>query len=187
MSGDDTTVLVVDDEVGIAELYAEWLAEKYDARTALSGEAALSMLDEDVDVVLLDRRMPGLSGDEVLEEIGRRGLDCRVVMVTAVEPDFDVLEMGFDDYIVKPVDGEELRALVERALEVASYDDSIRYYFQLVSKRVAIEASKSDAELEHSEEYAGLLEELDRAKADADTRLDELISDGPIDDVFSER
>jgi len=60
------------------------------------------VIDETVDVVLLDRMMPGMSGQEVLAAIRERGLDCRVAMVTAVDADFDVIEMGFDEYLGKP-------------------------------------------------------------------------------------
>ncbi|MFB6105679.1 MAG: response regulator, partial [Halobacteriaceae archaeon] len=61
------TVVVVDDEEGIAEAYSYWLSDEYDVRTAQSGAGALETIDEDVDVVLLDRRMPDRSGDEVLD------------------------------------------------------------------------------------------------------------------------
>ena len=75
----------------------------HDVRTAYGGEEALEKADEDVDLVFLDRQMPDMSGDDVLERVRERGLDCRVVMVTAVDPDFDIVEMPFDDYLTKPV------------------------------------------------------------------------------------
>ena len=81
-------VLVVEDEPDLADLYATWLKIDYSVRTAYGGEEAVEQLDDEIDVVLLDRRMPGLSGDEVLTKIRERGIDCYVSMVTAVEPDF---------------------------------------------------------------------------------------------------
>jgi len=78
----------------------------HEVRTAYSGEEALEKVDEDVDIVLLDRLLPDLPdlpGDEVLERVRERGLDCRVVMVTAVDPDFDIVELPVDEYIHKPV------------------------------------------------------------------------------------
>ena len=65
-------VLVVDDEPDIAESYEMWLQEDHDVEMATSGEAALEALDESVDVLLLDRRMPEMSGDEVLRALADR-------------------------------------------------------------------------------------------------------------------
>jgi len=118
---DTPTVLFVDDEPALADGYATKFSE-YDTLSAYDGEAALEALDETVDVVVLDRRMPGTSGEEVLEAIRERDHDCRVVMLTGVEPDVDVVEMGFDEYLVKPVEESALRETVER-LTPASLDD----------------------------------------------------------------
>lgn len=69
-------VLIVDDDQDLADTYAVWLSDHCDVETAHSGVQARKMLDSDYDVVLLDRRMPGVPGDEVLEDIRQRGLDC---------------------------------------------------------------------------------------------------------------
>jgi DNA-binding NarL/FixJ family response regulator len=55
-----------------------------------------------------DRHMPGLSGEDLLSELVDRDYYGRVVMVTAVDPGIEVLDMPFDDYLCKPVDREEL-------------------------------------------------------------------------------
>lgn len=94
-------ILVVEDERDVADLYTTLLATKYDVQTAYNGQQALELVDETIDIVLLDRRMPGLSGDEVLQEIDSRNYECQVVLVTAVEPDFDIIELGFDAYVKK--------------------------------------------------------------------------------------
>ncbi|MFB6110229.1 MAG: response regulator [Halodesulfurarchaeum sp.] len=167
MSENTPTVLIVDDEVNITELFGVWLESDYDVRTANSGEEALEELDDSVDVVLLDRRMPGLSGDEVLEEIREAGYDCRVAMVTAVDPDFDVIEMGFDDYLTKPIDREGLESAIESLLGRKEYDDAMQEYYALVSKKAALESSKPPSELSASDEYAEL-------EADIEALEDEL-------------
>jgi len=161
---DRPTVLVIDDEHAIADLYADWLSEEYDVRTAYDGEEAIEVLDPGVDVILLDRRMPGQSGDVVLEEIRTRGLDARVAMVTAVSPDFDVVEMGFDDYLVKPVTGEELTQTVERMLRISDYDDELRAYYALVTKKALLESERPQQMLEGSEEYDDLCHEVEAAR-----------------------
>ncbi|OYR68853.1 DNA-binding protein, partial [Halorubrum sp. E3] len=78
------TVLAVDDEPDLAELYRVYLDTAYEVRIATGGEEALSMMDDSVEVVLLDRRMPDMSGHEVLEAIRGEGYDARVAMLTAV-------------------------------------------------------------------------------------------------------
>ncbi|MFB6114325.1 MAG: HalX domain-containing protein [Halodesulfurarchaeum sp.] len=172
MTEEMPTVLIVDDEVNITELFSAWLEGSYDVRTAVSGEEALDELDDDVDVVLLDRRMPGLSGDEVLEVIREETQDCRVAMVTAVEPDFDVIEMGFDDYLTKPIDREDLEEIIETLLERKEYDDRMQEYFSLASKKATLEAAKPTSELEASEEYQRLVEEVEALEAELDTALE---------------
>jgi DNA-binding response OmpR family regulator len=164
----ETTILIVDDESAVTDVYAAHLEAEYDVRTAYGGSEALEKLDADVDAVLLDRRMPGMSGDEVLANIREDEYDVRVAMVTAVDPDFDILDMGFDDYVVKPVSRDELYETVDRLLTYSDYDDTFQEYFSLVSKRAALETSKSQSALETSEEYQDLDERIDALEADLD-------------------
>jgi len=173
----DATVLIVDDEQSLADLYAYWIDEFATARTAYDGTEALEELADEIDVMLLDRRMPGLSGDEVVEEVERRGLDVRIVMVTAVDPGFDIVDMGIDDYLIKPVDQPELVDTVERMLVRSTYDDQLQEKFQLVEKKVTLEAAKTPHELEESEEYAELTRRLDAIERDLDSAVEEFDDD----------
>jgi DNA-binding response OmpR family regulator len=133
---------------------------EYTVEAAYDGESALESMSESVEIVLLDRRMPGLSGDEVLERIRGGGYDCRVVMVTAVDPDFDIIEMGFDDYLVKPVSKDELLGVVESVTSRSEYESDIQEYYALVSKKSLLEAEKSERELEDTDEYLELTERV---------------------------
>ncbi|WP_135304277.1 response regulator transcription factor [Haloarcula amylovorans] len=160
-TGGEDTILVVDDETDVADAYAAQLRERYAVETAYSGESALDALDESVDVVLLDRRMPGVSGDEVLSAIRERGLGTRVAMVTAVEPGFDIIEMPFDDYVVKPVSRGALYEVIEHLKRCAAYEQKMREYYALTRKRAALVANKTQAELAASEEFQSLERELD--------------------------
>ena len=111
-----TTVLIVDDEPPYADAHARMLADRYDVHTAYSGEAALEMIDEFVDVLLIDRRMPRRSGEEVIEELHERGIDCRTIVLSAIDPRADAVEVPIDDYLRKPVEKGELRASIDRVL-----------------------------------------------------------------------
>lgn len=102
-------VLVVDDEPEAVELLVEFLSSKgYEVLTATSGEEALRRVKEDrPHLVLLDIRMPKMSGLEVLKRIREIDPEMGIIMVTAVNEE-DVgrqaLELGAFDYIVKPLD-----------------------------------------------------------------------------------
>ncbi|MFB6218344.1 MAG: response regulator [Halobacteriaceae archaeon] len=170
---EDATVLVVEDEEALADTYARWLADRYAVEVVYTGEEAVERIDERVDVALLDRRLPGMSGGDVLDAIRDRGVDCRVAMLTAVDPDFDVFEMPFDDYVVKPVLQEELNGLVERLLRLSSYDEKAQESFALASKVSVLEESKSREELDGNSEYAAAKERLDAVDEDIQETLSE--------------
>lgn len=174
------TVLVVEDERELADLFADWLSDSYDVRTAYGAAAALDELDG-VDVVLLDRRLPERSGDEVLASIRERGYDCQVAMVTAVDPDFDALELGFDTYVVKPVERDELEALVRQLLARSLYNDDVQKYFALASKRATIETTKNAAELADDDRYQRLCDEIRELRS----RLDQRVADLDEDDFLA--
>ncbi len=177
---DEPVVLIVEDERDVAETYELWLAGSYEVRMAESGDEGLKRLDDSIDVVLLDRRMPGLSGDELLERIRKQGLDCRVAMVTAVDPDFDILEMGFDTYLSKPVRKEQLSETVEALLTRSEYDSLLQEYYALVEKRATLEATKGERALAENEEYRRLSAEVERLR----DRLSETIGDTADDEEF---
>ncbi|WP_101298248.1 HalX domain-containing protein [Halegenticoccus soli] len=63
-------------------------------------------------------------------------------MLSAVEPDFDILEMGFDDYVVKPGDRERLLETIADVLARNAYDDAVYEYLTLSAKRALLEAGK---------------------------------------------
>ncbi|WP_247000439.1 response regulator transcription factor [Halosolutus gelatinilyticus] len=170
-----SSVLIVEDEPGLATLYAAWLDEEYDVETAYDGTEALAAIDGEIDVVLLDRRMPGLSGDTVLDAIRDRALDCRVAMVTAVEPDFDIVGMGFDDYLVKPVSKDELYAIIEQLLLRSAYDEQLLEFFALASKKALLDGEKTDAERKSSQEYARLEDRLAVLRAQVTDTMEELL------------
>lgn len=154
-------ILIVEDEPSLAEMYAKWLEQSYETITALGGEEALEMLSASVDIVLLDRRMPGLSGDEVLEQIRNQGYDVQVIMVTAVKPDFDILDMGFDAYLTKPVTLEDLEETISDMIALKTYNDTVSESYTLVEKKTALEETLFEDELEDNQEYAALKAELE--------------------------
>lgn len=184
MASDSANILVVDDESRLADLFAAWLQQDYTVETAYDGETALEKMSEEMDLVLLDRRMPGLSGDEVLEKIREKKYDTRVVMVTAVDPDFDIIEMGFDDYLVKPVSKDELLDLVDRIQTRSEYQKEIQEYYSLVSKKSLLQTEKSEQELEENKEYQELTERVDELREKLADRINQLEGHDDFADAF---
>ena len=168
------TVLVVEDEQDLADLYTVWLADEYDVKTVYSGDEALDALSPGIDVVLLDRRLSDRHGDEVLDTIREGDLDPRVAMVTAVEPDFDILDLGLDEYLVKPVSRSELREAVDRLLTRVTYDESVQEFYSIASRLAALEARKPADALEASDDYQELLTEIRRVRERLSVTLEDL-------------
>jgi len=163
------TILVVEDETSVTKLYVQFLEPEYTVLTAETAQEGIdALLGEDgndptataVDAVLLDRRLPDAPGEEVLDFIDEQDFDCRVAMVTGVEPDFDIVDMGFDLYIVKPVTRSELLEAVETLFVRSEYGGLLREAASLASKRALLESQKSEAELEASAEYSTLLDRM---------------------------
>jgi len=177
---DEPTVLVVEDEEGLADLYTVWLENGNnitDIRTAYSGQEGLEMMNEGIDVVLLDRRMPEMSGDEVLEEMRNRGYDCQVAMVTAVDPDFDIVDMPFDHYITKPIEKEDVQEAIEKLLERSRLDEETQKRQTVRFKKAILQDEADDEQIEESDEFAKLDRQLEKLERN-DTSNDE------IDDFF---
>jgi CheY-like chemotaxis protein len=142
-------VLMVDDEKKVADAYALRLEGVADVTVAYGGREALETVAEGrpPDVVLLDRHMPGLSGDEVLERLREREVDTRVIMVTAIDPGLGILDMPFDDYLSKPVEREDIRAAVDQQCQVLAYE-LLGEYFSLESTRAVLDAELPPEEVE---------------------------------------
>jgi CheY-like chemotaxis protein len=115
------SILVVDDEPRMAQLLAEYLIEHgYRVVVAHSGIEALTKLDlEKPSVILLDVRMPGMDGVEVLRRIRTFDRQVGILMISAnddVELAKQTIEMGAFDYTIKPVDFAYLSRAVERMM-----------------------------------------------------------------------
>jgi DNA-binding response OmpR family regulator len=114
-------ILVVEDETGIADFLARGLrAEGYDVRVETDGEeGARVALDPEVDLVVLDRMLPGLDGLEVLDRVRRARPALPVIMLTAkaeIADRVEGLDSGATDYVTKPFAFAELLARIRARL-----------------------------------------------------------------------
>ena len=117
----DLKVLVVDDESRMRKLVRDFLVKDgYSVVEAADGEEAVDvfMSDKDISLIILDVMMPKLDGYGVAEEV-RKMSDVPIIMLSAKGEVFDKvlgLELGADDYIIKPFDSKELIARVRAVL-----------------------------------------------------------------------
>ena len=121
-------ILIVDDDENIAELISLYLSKEcFETKIAYDGEEALEYFPEFApDLVLLDLMLPGIDGYEVCREI-RKNSKIPIIMLSAKGEVFDKvlgLELGADDYMIKPFDSKELVARVKAVLRRYTPSDS---------------------------------------------------------------
>ncbi len=125
-------MMLVDDEVRFLSTTKKLLAKKgYDVMTASSGAEALEIIRaKNINVVILDVKMPGMDGNATLKEIKRLFPLTEVIMLTGhatMESAVDGLKSGASDYLVKPADLDEIINKAEEAFEkVQRLEEKIR-------------------------------------------------------------
>ncbi len=114
-------ILITDDDRLLQESLEDILSEKFETVIAPTGERAVQYLKKHpADLVLLDIKLPGIDGIETLRQIRASGIEVAVIMMTAYEDVKSVvtaMKMGAFDYLVKPLDIEELDVIIDKALE----------------------------------------------------------------------
>jgi len=98
-------------------------------------------------------------------------------MVTAVDPDVDIIDMGFDDYLVKPVSKAQLRNMIDSLLRWDDYDAVLREYFEVARKVALLEENIALENLDSNKDYQALTERLSTLKSKADDVLGEIEND----------
>ncbi|MBW1820874.1 MAG: sigma-54-dependent Fis family transcriptional regulator, partial [Deltaproteobacteria bacterium] len=141
------TILIVDDEKSILKALRLTLEDKYRIVSAEKGSRAIKLFQEEKpDLMLLDIGLPDMTGIEVLKAVKEKDPDAMVIMVTAIEEVKTIVEaikVGAYDYLVKPINSQELFLTVENALESRRLKDQIkiiqqpdidRYKFELIGR-----------------------------------------------------
>src|SRR5437867_12402284 len=114
-------LIVEDDDIFLRPLQRSLEVAGYDVLAAPSGEDAIDLLKrEDADIVLTDRRLPGMDGVELVRRIKAEHPDVALVVMTAygtIESAVEAVRLGAEDYLVKPFEVAELLLVIRRALE----------------------------------------------------------------------
>jgi len=138
------SVLVVDDEPGMRHILKRVLTDEgYTVDTASEGNAAIKIIGQDApDAVMLDIRMPGKSGLEILDHIKQETPDTAVIMMTAfgtVETAVKAMKRGAYEYITKPFNNDEVLHIINNALERKRLLDRTRYLAEQLEAQQGID------------------------------------------------
>ena len=147
------TILVVDDEPAIVQVIQDrLLREGFQVRGAGNAREALAAAAGPLDLIILDLMLPDLDGFDLLRRLRQQGLDLPVIILSARDDDVDVvvgLEIGADDYVVKPFNPRELvarvRAVLRRRAEALALADRVASLEAQLPEAPA--CSASDAEI----------------------------------------
>ncbi len=123
----NTKILIVDDELIMRESLAGWLErDGHDVETAASGEEALERLKNTrFDILLVDIKMDGMTGLDVLKQVKTTDPDTAVVMITAygsISTAIEAMKNGAFEYLLKPFDPDELGVLIEKIIQYQEQD-----------------------------------------------------------------
>jgi len=114
------TVLIVDDEAIVRESLGDWLKGTYQVATAETGEEALELIEkQDFDILIVDVRLSGKSGIQVLREVKEVKPHIEAIVITAypsVELAVEAMKLGAVDYLIKPVVPDDLERLIRETL-----------------------------------------------------------------------
>jgi DNA-binding response OmpR family regulator len=147
----DNTVLIVEDEEDILDLIEYTLAKAgYETIGCLDTSNVKAILDEEqIDLIIMDRNLPGLEGSVFIQNIRNDGYNQPVIYLTAKDSSDDIIEgfdRGGDDYITKPFNIDELKARIKAILKRTAKDQEVIRYKDIVykanSKTFYIESEK---------------------------------------------
>ena len=144
-------ILIIDDDQSILTALRMTLEGKYLVSTAENGTQGLTLLrEQSPDLILLDIGLPDLSGMDLLRQIKDRDPNMVVIMVTAVHEVRSIvkaLKLGAYDYLVKPIDGQEVKVTIHNALENKRLKDQIRRIRQSNVEQYSVDLVGQSAQL----------------------------------------
>lgn len=166
-SGVGRTLLIVDDDEGVREALSILFRDGCDVLIADNGKRAIEIASQrEIDVVILDIRMPGLSGIDTLRRLKEIDPSVEVIMLTAhetLETARDALRSGACDYLSKPYSVEGMREVVSRAFsrravsrEIKSHDQKLRE----LQREMHANELREELARAHSEIYASILHDI---------------------------
>lgn len=163
-----TKILIVDDELIIRESLAGWLErDGHNIMTADSGEKCLEILKkQSFDILLMDIKMDGISGVEVLKYVKEHYPDIDVIMITAfgsIPSSVEAMKAGAYDYLLKPFDPNELGVLIEKLIAHQSQKRENLYLKEEFRERSRFESMIGQSAA--MQEIFGLIQDIQETKS----------------------
>jgi DNA-binding NtrC family response regulator len=147
------SILIVDDEVGPRESLRMILKPIYEIYTAANGDEALQLIQkENIDLVTLDLRMPGLSGIDVLREIKKIRADVEVIVITGygtLTNAQEAIRFGAGDFISKPFNVADIIAIISKSFERRHYNMKIKNLIQQIKDLRSVGPAKEECQTTH--------------------------------------
>lgn len=171
---DAPVVLLVENDPELVERHAEWLEAEYAVRTAIDGETALERFDADVDVVLLDRQLPDMSGGGLIGRIRTREGDPAIGMLVGREPDRRVRQLDVDEFAVTPLDRGAFQTLAAQLDRRRAVDEAIEAYLSLLDRKHELESRADTADIDADTDYRAVSGELFARRRQLESLLDRL-------------
>lgn len=158
-------ILIVDDEIGPRESLRMILKPSYNVYIAENGQKALEIVkNNEIDIVTLDLRMPGLNGDEVLRTIKKINSDIEVIIITgnsSVKSAIDAIHWGVYEYITKPFNVGEIISVIRKAAERRSVNMQLKLFLGRIKElEPNYQGSEDDFNIFKSKDASSQLKDL---------------------------
>lgn len=156
------SVLIIENERMVTTVLADYFPDSYDVRSVQTGEEAIEEYTDNTDLLIVDRKLNGISGDEVAARIRAEHERQLILCVSGVEPNNDIYELRYDDYIHKPIKEDEMKARVDLLFSRAELEATERAYLSLRSKQIALTAAhgKSATKMTGYQDCTAQIEDL---------------------------
>lgn len=124
LAADPPTVLLVDDDERLIEMHENWLEDGYRVETETDGEEARERLGSEFDLLVVDQRIPELSGVKLAQYVDVSDFNCEVIMLSSVDFDEQIRQAPIDEFIKKPTTPKELERTIDSVLGRSGTEES---------------------------------------------------------------
>ena len=170
-------VLIIEDDKMVLDLYEKILEKEYNVSKANNGEEALKKISIEIDLILLDRRLPDKKGLEILKEIKNNPKYDKIpiMMLTGLEPDFNIDEVPLEDYLEKPINPSDLRQSVKKIIYKCEYKEEYQKISNNLQKYNKILEQKNNINTEKEEKLKQLRKDIKKSNLKLENDIQDII------------
>lgn len=173
----DFQVMIIEDDKMVCDLYEKILEKEYNVSKANNGEEALKKVSSEIDLILLDRRLPDKEGLEIMKEIKNNPKyeEIPIMMLTGLEPDFNIDEMPLEDYLEKPINPSDLRQSVEKIIYKCEYEEEYQKISDNLHKYNKILEQENNINTEKEEKLKQLRKDIKKSNLKLENDIQDII------------